>query len=225
MANGISGRFQPLRQGGPLFVLRMAGGADTPIGGSGSVAHSHLFGDPIPMQQPALFLDRDGVINTDHGYVVRREDFAFLDGVFALARRAVDRGYRIAVITNQSGIARGYFSDEDFAVLSGWMSGRFAAHGAALAGVFHCPYLAGAPQPGYDRDSFWRKPNPGMILEAQRRLGLDLGRSIFVGDQPTDMAAARAAGIGTRVLLGGETVADATLAASDHAALLPLLFG
>lgn len=177
------------------------------------------------MQQPALFLDRDGVINIDHGYVSRREDFAFLDGVFALARRAAGRGYRIAVITNQSGIGRGYYGEEDFAVLSRWMAGRFAAHGADLAGVFHCPFLPGAPLPAYDRDSFWRKPNPGMILEAQRRLGLDLARSVFVGDQPGDMAAARAAGVGIRALVGGKTADDATLTAPDHAALERLLFG
>lgn len=177
------------------------------------------------MPQPALFLDRDGVINIDHGYVSRQEDFAFLDGVFTLARRAADRGYRIAVITNQSGIGRGYYGDEDFAVLSRWMAGRFAAHGVEVAGVFHCPYLPGAPLAAYDRDSFWRKPNPGMILEAQRRLGLDPARSIFVGDQPTDMAAARAAGIGTRALLGDKVSDDATLAAPDHAVLGRLLFG
>lgn len=175
------------------------------------------------MLQPALFLDRDGVINVDHGYVSRREDFSFVPGIFALARHACDRGYRVAVITNQSGIARGYFSDADFHRLSAWMAARFADHGVALAGVFHCPYLAGAPVAGYDRDSFWRKPNPGMILESQRRLGLDLARSVFVGDQPTDMAAARAAGVGARVLIGGKTSPHATATAADPAGALALL--
>jgi D-glycero-D-manno-heptose 1,7-bisphosphate phosphatase len=81
------------------------------------------------------------------------------------------------------------------------MARAFLERGGSLAGVFHCPYLPGATVPGYDRDSFWRKPNPGMILEAARRLDLDLARSIFLGDQPGDMTAASAAGVGGRVLI------------------------
>ncbi|WP_448187552.1 D-glycero-alpha-D-manno-heptose-1,7-bisphosphate 7-phosphatase [Azospirillum sp. sgz301742] len=154
----------------------------------------------------ALLLDRDGVVNVDHGYVCEVGHFAFLDGIFALARRAVDRGYRVAVVTNQSGIARGYYSESQFHALSRWMAGEFERHGVSLAGIFHCPYHTAGTVAPYVRESFWRKPNPGMILEAQRRLNLDLARSLFLGDQPSDMAAARAAGVGTRVLLGhGET--------------------
>jgi D-glycero-D-manno-heptose 1,7-bisphosphate phosphatase len=153
------------------------------------------------MAARALLLDRDGVVNIDHGYVGTVERFAFMDGILPLARRAVDLGYRIAIATNQSGIARGRYDEAGFQALTGWMAERFAAAGAPLAAVFHCPYLAGAALPAYDRDSVWRKPAPGMILEAQRHLGLDLARSVFIGDQPTDMAAARAAGVGQRLLL------------------------
>ncbi|WP_431856361.1 D-glycero-beta-D-manno-heptose 1,7-bisphosphate 7-phosphatase [Azospirillum sp.] len=149
----------------------------------------------------ALLLDRDGVVNVDHGYVCEVEQFTFVDGIFALTRRAVDLGYRVAVVTNQSGIARGYYPVSQFLELSRWMAAEFEQRGVTLAGVFHCPYhKAGTLRP-YNRESFWRKPNPGMILEAQQRLGLDLGRSLFLGDQPSDMAAARAAGVGRRVLL------------------------
>ncbi len=153
---------------------------------------------------PALLLDRDGVINYDHGYVGTPERFQFCDGLFDLVNRAIDCGYRIVVITNQSGIARGYYSEAEFYRLSAWMAQVFADRGAALSGVFHCPYLPGAQMPGYDRDSFWRKPNPGMILEAARSLDLDLTRSIFLGDQASDMTAAAAAGVAKRVLIRPE---------------------
>lgn len=155
------------------------------------------------MSCPALFLDRDGVVNVDHGYVVTHDRFQFMDGVFDLARAAVDQGYRVAVITNQSGIARGYFTEAAFLEFSAWMAGEFRARGAELAGVFHCPYHRSGPVERFARESFWRKPAPGMILEAARRLDLDLARSVFVGDQPTDMEAATAAGVGLRIRIGG----------------------
>lgn len=150
---------------------------------------------------PALFLDRDGVINVDHGYVVTHDRFQFMDGVFDLARTAMDQGYRVAVITNQSGIARGYFSELEFLAFTAWMVEEFRARGVDLASVYHCPYHRAGPVERFARESFWRKPAPGMILEAARRHDLDLARSIFVGDQPTDMQAAQAAGVGMRVLV------------------------
>ncbi|HYH23543.1 MAG TPA: HAD family hydrolase [Azospirillum sp.] len=154
------------------------------------------------MPMKALLLDRDGVVNVDHGYVCSVERFAFVDGIFGLARRAVDLGYRVAVITNQSGIARGYYTETEFHTLSHWMGKEFERRGVSLAGVFHCPWHSAGTVPRYARESYWRKPNPGMILEAQRALSLDLARSVFVGDQPTDMAAAHAAGVGLRVFFG-----------------------
>ncbi|WP_207459595.1 HAD family hydrolase [Azospirillum sp. SYSU D00513] len=157
----------------------------------------------------ALLLDRDGVVNLDHGYVGSRERFTFLDGIFALTRHAMDRGYRIAVITNQSGIARGLYTEEAFHQLTDWMKAEFAARGVALAGVFHCPWHRDGTVARYARDSFWRKPAHGMILEAARRFDLDLPRCVFLGDQDTDMRAARAAGVGLKVLLGdGAGTAD-----------------
>ena len=158
------------------------------------------------MPAKALLLDRDGVINVDHGYVGTIERFDFQEGIFELTRRAVDSGFRIVVVTNQAGIARGYYGEADFQALSAWMTRAFAAQGVALAAILHCPYYKAGVAGPYARESFWRKPNPGMILEAQRRLGLDLARSIFLGDQPTDMAAARAAGVGLRLFLdhGGD---------------------
>lgn len=179
------------------------------------------------MAYRALLLDRDGVVNIDHGYIGHRDRFEFVDGIFPLARHAVDRGFRIAVITNQAGIARGYYSEADFLDLSGWMRDVFSSHGVDLAGVFHCPYHRDGVVERYARDSFWRKPNPGMILEAARRFDLALPASVFLGDQSTDMDAALAAGVGRRVLLAeagrvSEGTA-ATLTVAHPADLIPHL--
>lgn len=149
----------------------------------------------------ALFLDRDGVINVDHGYVGTADRFEFMDGIFPLARAAVADGWRLTVVTNQSGIARGYYSEADFQALTRHMLAGFAAHGVQLAAVLHCPFHRGGSATAYARDSFWRKPNPGMILEAARRFGFDLARSAMIGDTAADMAAALAAGVGLRLRL------------------------
>lgn len=167
------------------------------------------------MPYKALLLDRDGVVNVDHGYVGDRSRFAFIDGIFALTRHAVDRGFRIAVITNQAGIARGYFTEAAFLELSDWMRTAFQAQGVELAGVFHCPYHCDGTVAPYIRNSFWRKPNPGMILEAARRLELDLTRSVFLGDQPTDMQAAQAAGVPRRVHLSPDAAPVGSPAATS----------
>lgn len=156
------------------------------------------------MAQRALFLDRDGVINHDHGYVATSDRFDFVDGILETARHAVDRGWRVVVVTNQSGIARGYYDEAGFTVLTDWMCARFAEAGAPLTGVLHCPYLGGVADPRYDRNSFWRKPNPGMILEAAWRFGIAPERSILLGDQPTDLLAARSAGVPGRYLILSE---------------------
>lgn len=155
----------------------------------------------------ALLLDRDGVINIDHGYVGAPERFEFMDGIFPLTRAAIGAGWRLVVVTNQSGIARGYYSEADFQALTRHMQAAFAAEGVALTGVLHCPFHRGGSAAAYARDSYWRKPNPGMILEAGRRFGLDLARSAFLGDTVGDMAAAQAAGVGLRLRLGGDAAA------------------
>lgn len=176
----------------------------------------------------ALLLDRDGVINVDHGYIGTIERFELVDGVPELARRAAEQGWRIVVITNQSGIARGYFTEDDFVRLTAWMAGLFAAWGAPLTAVMHCPYHRDGTVAACARDSYWRKPNPGMIMEAARRYRLDLPRSLFIGDTAGDMAAARAAGVGGRLLLGDEKTppcADALARIPRLSNALPWLTG
>jgi D-glycero-D-manno-heptose 1,7-bisphosphate phosphatase len=155
------------------------------------------------MFRSALFLDRDGVINVDHGYVQRPEQFDFVPGIFELARFwANELGRPIVVVTNQSGIGRGMFDELAYAELTRWMCDRFAAEGARLARVYHCPYHPEHGVGSYRRDHPWRKPNPGMILQAACDLGLDLARSAIMGDSMSDIEAGARAGVGLRVLLG-----------------------
>jgi D-glycero-D-manno-heptose 1,7-bisphosphate phosphatase len=153
-------------------------------------------------QRRAAFLDRDGVINLDHGYVYRVEDFEFVPGVLESAAELVRLGLLLVVVTNQAGIGRGMYSEEDFAKLTHWMRARFAERAGPIAAVYHCPHhpslATGALRVACD----CRKPAPGMLLRAQRDLDIDLARSVFFGDKCDDMRAGLAAGVGTRVLLG-----------------------
>jgi D-glycero-D-manno-heptose 1,7-bisphosphate phosphatase len=171
------------------------------------------------MTRPALFLDRDGVINVDHGYVVDSAQFEWRDGIFDLAKAAHCAGMPVVVVTNQSGIGRGYYTEEQFAALTDWMCARFVSEGAPITAVYHCPYHPEATVPQYRRTHSWRKPAPGMILAARDDLDLDLASSTLVGDQWSDIAAARAAGVGRAILVSGsqretrpvDLFADATL--------------
>ncbi len=151
-------------------------------------------------QRRALFLDRDGVINVDHGYVCRREVFEFVDGIFDLCRRATDLDYLIFVITNQAGIGRGYFTEQQFHDLTEWMRAEFLARQVKIAGVYFCPFHPEYGVGDYKRESDFRKPGPGMILQAAREHALDLAQSVLLGDKESDIAAGVAAGVGRNVL-------------------------
>ncbi|HTT14048.1 MAG TPA: D-glycero-beta-D-manno-heptose 1,7-bisphosphate 7-phosphatase [Burkholderiaceae bacterium] len=158
--------------------------------------------DPVSRGRRAAFLDRDGVINVDHGYVFRREDFEFVDGVLEASATLAGRGFALVVVTNQSGIGRGLYSEDDFAALTAWMSERFEAAGAALAGVYHCPHHPVEARDAYRIECDCRKPAPGMLLQAARELTIDLERSALFGDKRHDLEAAAAAGVPARILLG-----------------------
>jgi D-glycero-D-manno-heptose 1,7-bisphosphate phosphatase len=154
------------------------------------------------MQSSALFLDRDGVINVDRGYIHRPDQFEFVPGIFELARFWTNELRRlIVVVSNQSGIGRGYFDECAYEDLTRWMCDRFEAEYTAIARVYHCPYhpLHGIGE--YRRDHPWRKPHPGMILRAVSDLGLDPARSAILGDKMSDIEAGAAAGIGLRILV------------------------
>jgi D-glycero-D-manno-heptose 1,7-bisphosphate phosphatase len=150
---------------------------------------------------PALFLDRDGIINVDHGYVHRIADVEFIPGIFALVRAARARGMLPVVATNQSGIGRGRYTEADFARLMAWMAECFAAEGAPLHAVEHCPDHPTAGIGRYRRENDRRKPGPGMLRDAAATHGITLARSVIIGDHATDAEAGRRAGVGTLVLV------------------------
>jgi D-glycero-D-manno-heptose 1,7-bisphosphate phosphatase len=151
-------------------------------------------------RRPALFLDRDGVINLDRAYVHRAEDFEFIDGIFDLCREARLRGYLVFVVTNQAGIARGYYTEGDFLRLTQWMCDQFVAADALIDKVYFCPFHAEHGVGKYKIDSPLRKPAPGMILQAAQEYDVDLSRSVLVGDMDTDIEAGVAAGVGCNLL-------------------------
>jgi D-glycero-D-manno-heptose 1,7-bisphosphate phosphatase len=159
----------------------------------------------------ALFLDRDGVINVDRHHVHRIEDFEFLPGIFELCATAAEFGYLLVVVTNQAGIGRGLYTEADFQRLTAWMVHAFQQRGITIARVYHCPYHPTAGIGDYRRESFDRKPNPGMLLRARDELGLDLSHCVFIGDKDSDMAAGRAAGVGRllKLVLGVESIPSA----------------
>ena len=136
----------------------------------------------------ALFLDRDGVINADVGYAYRSEQIEFLPGIFERCRNACAQGYLIIIVTNQSGIGRGYYSDEDFHLLMRWMLEQFTREGCPITAYYYCPHT---PEDHCE----CRKPKPGMIWQAAGEHGIDLANSILIGDKPTDIEAGSAAGI------------------------------
>ncbi len=143
----------------------------------------------------ALFLDRDGVINAEKNYVHRIDDFEFIEGIFELCTLAQTLEFKLIIITNQAGIGRGYYTVADYERLTEWMTEQFANHGVQIHRVYYCPYHPTAGIGEYRRDSFDRKPNPGMILKAQKEFDLDLSRSVLVGDKDSDLEAGRAAGV------------------------------
>jgi D-glycero-D-manno-heptose 1,7-bisphosphate phosphatase len=163
-------------------------------------------------KRPALFLDRDGVINVDTDYLHKAEDFVFIEGIFELCRRCREKGYKIVVVTNQSGIARNKYSEEDFEQLSHWMVEQFSEHGVQVDGVYHCPH-----HPDITGQCSCRKPEPGMLLDAAEDLQIDLTASLLVGDKERDIEAAIRAGVPRQYLYdpeghSGDSAATAVIA-------------
>ena len=152
----------------------------------------------------ALFLDRDGVINEDINYLHRKEDFKFIPGIFELCRTAAEHDFLLIIVTNQSGIGRGYYSESDFLKLTEWMFSQFSERGIELTKLYACPHLANADLLKYRLDCPARKPNPGMLLKAQKEFDLDLAECVFIGDKVSDMEAGIRAGINNLFLLGND---------------------
>ena len=152
--------------------------------------------------RPALFLDRDGVINEEVGYLSRWEDCRLVDGIVPLIQAANRMGYVTCVVTNQSGIARGLYTEEDFHRLMDRMTAELKAMGAVLDAVYFSPYHPVHGTGQYRKDTDCRKPGPGMLLQAAREHHLDLSRSVLVGDRCSDLLAGQAAGVPDLYLFG-----------------------
>lgn len=142
-----------------------------------------------------LFLDRDGVINVEVNYLYRIEDFAFVPGAVKALATAVQAGYDLIVVTNQSGIARGYYTVEDMERLHAFINEKLTEAGAPILKFYYCPHHSKGSVTEYTKDCDCRKPKPGMLLQAMKDYDIDTANSFLVGDKPSDVAAAEAAGI------------------------------
>jgi len=151
----------------------------------------------------ALFLDRDGVVNEEVGYLFRPEDIRFVPGIVSLCRTAQSLGYRLFIVTNQAGIGRGYYSEADFAGLMEWMRDELAGQGVSIDEVYYCPFHPEHGLGEYKREHEDRKPGTGMLRRAATEFGISLADSVMVGDRCTDIGAANAAGLRQAFLIAG----------------------
>lgn len=164
----------------------------------------------------AAFIDRDGVINRERNYLFRTRDFEFLPGAVLGLRQLSDQGYLLAVVTNQSGIGRGLYTEQQYQLLTEHMVKELARQGVALAAIRHCPHLPDAPVAAYRLECGCRKPRPGMVLDLARQLNVNLAASILVGDKLSDVQAGRAAGVARCFLVrSGHQLTRSDAAAAD----------
>ncbi len=170
---------------------------------------------PGRLHRPALFLDRDGVLNIDHGYVGTRDRFEWVPGAIEAVHRAVARGWHVFVVTNQSGVARGHYDEAAVHALMRWMAGQLRAAGGTIDDWRYCPTHPEATVAEYRRASDWRKPAPGMLLDLIRSWQLDPAQAVMIGDTESDMQAAAAAGVRGRRFPGGDLAAFADAAVRD----------
>jgi D-glycero-D-manno-heptose 1,7-bisphosphate phosphatase len=155
------------------------------------------------MSSRALFLDRDGVVNEEVGYLHRAEEVRFVHGIFSLCRTAAGLGYRLIVVTNQAGIARGYYSELNFEALMEFMRGELRAEGVQLDAVYYCPFHPEHGVGKYKREHEDRKPGTGMLRRGAWEFGVELSESVLVGDRCSDVGAANAAGLRQAFLMSG----------------------
>lgn len=162
---------------------------------------------PGRLHRPALFLDRDGVLNVDHGHVGTRERWQWIPGAKAALRAATEAGWHVFVVTNQSGVARGLYPEAAVPALMQSVADEIRAAGGTIDDWRYCPFHPEAPLAEYRRASDWRKPGPGMLHDLIRAWEAEPGRSLMVGDQPGDLEAAEAAGVRGYLFPGGDLLA------------------
>ncbi len=161
------------------------------------------------MDAKALFLDRDGIINFDSGYVYRIDDVIFMDGVIDLITHANRRGYMVIIVTNQVGIGRGFYTEEQFHSLMDWMCKELEQRGALINKYYFSTCYPTEGVGKFLRDDPMRKPNPGMFLAAQADFAIDMAKSVMLGDKLSDMQASIAAGVSTNLLFVNDSDAIA----------------
>lgn len=165
---------------------------------------------------PAVFLDRDGTINVDTGYLHEIDDFQFIENAIEAMQAIKQMGYALIIVTNQSGIARGMFTEDQFMHLTEWMDWSLADRGVDLDGIYYCPHHPEGTVEEFRQECNCRKPAPGMLLDAQKFLKIDMSNSYMVGDKLDDMLAGRAAEVGTTVLVRtGKPITEDAEAAAD----------
>lgn len=172
------------------------------------------------ISRPALFLDRDGVLNVDRGYVARVADVEWVEGAMDCVRNFKTRGWYVFVVTNQSGIAHGLYTVDDMQAVHDHLMATFSAAGAMIDRIYHSPYDAAGTVPAFTRKSIDRKPGPGMLLQAMADFPVKREASFLIGDKQTDIAAAHAAGVGGFLFEGGNIAnfAEWALAAFEDGA-------
>ncbi|TCI01604.1 D-glycero-beta-D-manno-heptose 1,7-bisphosphate 7-phosphatase [Corallincola luteus] len=169
------------------------------------------------MSKPTVFLDRDGVINVDHGYVHTVSEFEFIPGVLEAAAKLTAAGYRLVVVTNQSGIARGYYTEGQFQRLTEWMVEQFKEAGACIEHVYHCPHHPEGQVASFAVNCDCRKPAPGMFYQANKDLNIELSEAMMVGDKGDDMRAAQNAGLKLCFLVkSGKPVSTESVELADY---------
>lgn len=181
----------------------------------------------VNVMKKAIFLDRDGTLNIDYGYVHDIDHFHFIEGSIEALKALQEMGYALVLVTNQSGIARGYFTEEEFNQLTEWMDWSLEDRGVHLDGIYYCPHHPKGVGK-YKKECDCRKPKPGLLLEAMADLGIDPKKSIMIGDKLDDIIAGKQANVGTTVLVqtGKEVTEEIAVQADyviDSIAYLPAL--